>query len=93
MSSKRKFWLLALWRSLATLGIRGQCNINGENLKKMCIGQITRALHAKSITKPGHINIMEVLLFALRESDIILHQLHRIGKCQTYMQKHDVDIY
>lgn len=78
---------------MAILGIKGQCSINGENLQKMCVGQITKALHAKSITKPGHINIMKVLLFALRESDLILHQLHRMGKCQTYMQEHDVGIY
>lgn len=63
-----------------------ECGVNGENLTQLCVGQMTMAPHEKSITKPEHIHMRKLLLFALTPSGSMLNQLHKMATCQTYIK-------
>lgn len=68
---QKKIWLLGLWSPMDTIGIKGGCDVNVENVTQLCAGQMDMAPCEKSITKPEHTNIMKPLIFILIESDTV----------------------
>lgn len=60
------------------LAIKEKCNVNGKNPTQFGVQQMTSSPCEKFTPKSKHINIMKLLLFALIESDTILHQPHKM---------------